>query len=489
MVNVPTNLIPLRVSQALAYAGTDLDGTILYILDGVTYSAQLSTLLGGSTVVSSFSGGTTGLTPAVATSGAVTLAGTLAVANGGTGITSFGTGVATALGINVGSAGAFVTYNGALGTPSSGVATNLTGLPISTGLAGAGTGVLTALGVNVGSAGAFVTFNGALGTPSSGTLTNATGLPVSTGISGLGTNVATALGVNVGSAGAFVTFNGAGGTPSSLTLTNATGLPVATGISGFGTGVATALGVNVGSAGAFVTFNGAGGTPSSLTLTNGTGLPLTTGVTGTLPVGNGGTGTDTAFTAGSVVFAGASGVYSQDNANFFWDDTNNRLSVGGTATATAKLEVINTTGGFASDNYLLVTGSTADNLNTPGIAFKGGTLATAYPRLFLANGGYGMRFQGGSSGGVPNAAFIDADSAGTIKFGFGSNNDFIVNSNATTSQRTRTVAQLPAAGTAGRRAFVTDSNAAMTAGIGAVVAGGGANQVPVYDDGTNWRIG
>lgn len=38
-----------------------------------------------------------------------------------------GTGVLTALGINVGSAGAFVTFNGALGTPSSGVATNLTG--------------------------------------------------------------------------------------------------------------------------------------------------------------------------------------------------------------------------------------------------------------------------------------------------------------------------------------------------------------------------
>ena len=36
--------------------------------------------------------------PSTATSGAVTLAGTLAVANGGTGITSFGTGVATFLG-------------------------------------------------------------------------------------------------------------------------------------------------------------------------------------------------------------------------------------------------------------------------------------------------------------------------------------------------------------------------------------------------------
>jgi len=38
-----------------------------------------------------------------------------------------GTGVATALGTNVGSAGAFVVNGGALGTPSSGVATNLTG--------------------------------------------------------------------------------------------------------------------------------------------------------------------------------------------------------------------------------------------------------------------------------------------------------------------------------------------------------------------------
>jgi hypothetical protein len=42
-----------------------------------------------------------------------------------------GTGVTTALGVNVGSAGAFVTFNGALGTPSSGVGTNLTALNAS----------------------------------------------------------------------------------------------------------------------------------------------------------------------------------------------------------------------------------------------------------------------------------------------------------------------------------------------------------------------
>lgn len=52
-------------------------------------------------------------------------------------------------------------------------------------LSGLGTGVATALGVNVGSAGAPVLFNGAGGTPSSITLTNGTGLPLSSGVTGV----------------------------------------------------------------------------------------------------------------------------------------------------------------------------------------------------------------------------------------------------------------------------------------------------------------
>ena len=76
-----------------------------------------------------------------------------------------------------------------LGTPSSGTLTSCTGLPIATGVSGLGTGVATALAVAVGSAGAFVTFNGALGTPTSGVATNLTG--TASGLS-IGGNAATA---------------------------------------------------------------------------------------------------------------------------------------------------------------------------------------------------------------------------------------------------------------------------------------------------------
>jgi hypothetical protein len=62
---------------------------ILTVNSGAT-APQWSTLTG--VAVTTFSAGTTGFTPSTATSGAITLAGTLATTNGGTGLTSFTSG-------------------------------------------------------------------------------------------------------------------------------------------------------------------------------------------------------------------------------------------------------------------------------------------------------------------------------------------------------------------------------------------------------------
>jgi hypothetical protein len=76
-----------------------------------------------------------------------------------------------------------------LGTPAAFTATNVTGLPISTGVSGLGTGVATALAVNVGTAGAPVVNGGVLGTPSSGTLTNCTFPTLNQNTTGTAANV------------------------------------------------------------------------------------------------------------------------------------------------------------------------------------------------------------------------------------------------------------------------------------------------------------
>jgi hypothetical protein len=142
------------------------------------------------------------------------------------------------------------------------------------------------------------------------------------------------------------------GTPASVTLTNATGLPLTTGVTGTlpiangGTNLTTYTTGDIVYASATNTLNKlADVATGNALISGGVGvapsygkIALTTHVSGTLPVANGGTGTSTAFTTGSVVFAGASGTYTQDNANFFWDDTNNRLGLG-TTSPTEKLFV------------------------------------------------------------------------------------------------------------------------------------------------------
>lgn len=54
-----------------------------------------------------------------------------------------------------------------------------------------------------------------------------------------------------------------------------------------------------------------------------------------------------------------------------------------------------------------------------------------------------------------------------------------------------TTASLPAASAigAGGKASASDSTVTAAGNFGAIYAGGGANFVPLYSDGTNWRIG
>ena len=56
---------------------------------------------------------------------------------------------------------------------------------------------------------------------------------------------------------------------------------------------------------------------------------------GTLAPARGGTGATSGFSQGSIPFAGVSGVYTQDNANLFWDNTNKRVGIGTAAPAYA----------------------------------------------------------------------------------------------------------------------------------------------------------
>jgi fibronectin-binding autotransporter adhesin len=235
-----------------------------------------------------------------------------------------GTGVATALGVNVGSAGAFVVYGGALGTPSSGVATNLTG---------------TASALNIGGTAANITAtsNSTLTTLSALTSANGTTIPASASLAALGTANTWAAAqtfpssdiIVKGSSTGTTTLASANSSASNYTIT----WPANTGTVGelnlaqtwsalqtFGTDISIGGVTPSGATGTGNLVFGTSptlttpalGTPSALTLTNATGLPPTTGISGwpanaSGVLTNNGSGTLSWGTAGSGTVTDGSG--------------------------------------------------------------------------------------------------------------------------------------------------------------------------------------
>jgi hypothetical protein len=125
---------------------TSLTGAVeeISIGSGLSLSAGTLSASGGGGGVTSFSAGTTGLTPSTGTTGAVTLAGTLAVANGGTGATTAAnarTNLAAAGSGAITSSGLTMTSARLLGrtTASTGAVEELSSVPVALGGTGATT--------------------------------------------------------------------------------------------------------------------------------------------------------------------------------------------------------------------------------------------------------------------------------------------------------------------------------------------------------------
>ncbi len=137
---------------------------------------------------------------------------------------------------------------------------------------------------------------------------------------------------------------------------------------------------------------------------NSSGSIHTLGWSGLLSPLRGGTGTGTAFTQGSILFAGASGVYSEDNSNLFWDDSNKILKLGPHTTidnaSNLTIKTSDVTSGPGADVNIF-SGIGDDNNNAGTITLIAGKNTTDFRGggLILAGGlpsvGGGTQLAGG----------------------------------------------------------------------------------------------
>jgi len=278
----------------------------------------------------------------------------------------------------------------------------------------------------------------------SSAITTATNLTLSGVSSTLTINGASAA-INMGGATGLFTFSGGSsillsGATSSITLTGLSSVLTLAGVTGtnlaplkFTTGSAPGTSVAgqmwwTGSSN--LQFAKTNATASTFAFLD---SDLSTFTTGTLGVARGGTGTGTAFTAGSVVFAGASGVYTQDNSNLFWDDTNNRLGIGttsptydlslGGATAARTIGLERKTSG-AGSNLTVRAGGAQSVLDTAGgnLILSGGiSTGSAYSYVDIYAAGVALSESSSSDNTPVGVARFGATTIalGTTTFGAG----------------------------------------------------------------------
>jgi len=119
------------------------------------------------------------------------------------------------------------------------------------------------------------------------------------------------------------------------------------------------------------------------------------------------------------------------------------------------------------------------------VSTSSGNTAVGFTALYLTTGSNNVAI--GSNAGYGNAS-ANANTTGSNTTVIGNTSTTLTQTYGVTKSTNYTVATLPSASTSGvgARAFVTD---ALAPTFGATVATGGAVAVPVYSDGTNWKVG